>query len=251
MKSFVDLVTLSWLALLAGALWLLLKKRRTPALLLFGLAAVASLVEAAALPLRLMALLERPYLNTTAGPAQPVDAIVVCGGGSTPSDAERLGFAVNNEGNRLLTAVELARAGKARALVLGGGGRGTPPLPLESTRSKAWIEHWQLVPVPVIALPSCVNTHDEALRTAELARQKGWKSICLVTSAWHMRRARAVFEKATGLQIIPAAADFIATTSLANQDHIRLYPGTETVDGINRWLREIIGDAAYKLRGWS
>ena len=46
-----------------------------------------------------------------------------------------------------------------------------------------------------------VNTHDEAVLAAQLARRHGWKRVILVTHPWHERRARAVFRKA-GLDVI-------------------------------------------------
>ena len=50
------------------------------------------------------------------------------------------------------------------------------------------------------------NTHENAIFTAAILKDKGWRSVLLVTSAGHMRRAMAAFRKA-GVAATAATAD--------------------------------------------
>ncbi len=44
--------------------------------------------------------------------------------------------------------------------------------------------------------PEPYNTRGEARMTARLARENGWRSIVLVTSSYHVPRARMIFRRA-------------------------------------------------------
>ena len=68
----------------------------------------------------------------------------------------------------------------------------------------------------------------------------------LVTSAWHMRRAKLMFEKyAKGVEIIPAPADFEATVHASEGfDPRDLLPGNSYMNEV--YLREWIGYFGYK-----
>jgi uncharacterized SAM-binding protein YcdF (DUF218 family) len=50
------------------------------------------------------------------------------------------------------------------------------------------------------------NTREEAAAAARLVRERGWKRVGVVTSAWHMRRALGLFRRA-GVDAVPLAAD--------------------------------------------
>ncbi len=53
-----------------------------------------------------------------------------------------------------------------------------------------------------------VNTQEEAVENAHLIHERGWKKILLVTSNYHTRRSRYIFERVlppgTGLQVVSA-----------------------------------------------
>lgn len=253
MKVLFDLVALAWLALLFASIWLLIKKRRRLGGTLLGVTVFLSLVAILDVPSRLVASLERPYLSDT--DKSPADAVVVCGGGWFASDHVFAEISLSESADRLITGIELARQHRGRELVLGGGGQGDPPVPVESQRAKAWIERWHAVDIPVTVLTASLNTHGEAVHTAELAQARGWKKIVLVTSAWHMRRTAGVFRKA-GLTIIPVACDFRGTSALENRQKPgnpeRYLPFLRTghIQGLNLWLQEVAGYFYYKARGW-
>jgi hypothetical protein len=88
-----------------------------------------------------------------------------------------------------------------------------------------------------------VNTHDEARTVAALAESRGWDRVILVTHAWHMPRAAAVFEKA-GVRVIAAPCrDGRFADGLPDSPAVRV-----TLFG--EWLRETVGTWVYRRRGW-
>ena len=92
------------------------------------------------------------------------------------------------------------------------------------------------------------HTRDEAVNAAALAEQHGWKKIALVTSAWHMRRSKALFEQA-GLEVVPVGADFPGTYAL--EHHWTFYP-VPWYSGFRMaacYMHEQVGWVYYKLRG--
>lgn len=97
--------------------------------------------------------------------------------------------------------------------------------------------------LPVERVGPVVNTHDEAVLTAQLARAHGWKRVILVTHPWHMRRARAVFVKA-GIDVLcsPCVEGSYDMSSLDT-------PRGRFAAWAN-WMHETIGYQVYRLRGW-
>lgn len=197
----------------------------------------------------LMAYLEQGYGSRPMSLVEEADAIVLLGGamrghthlGSLPD--------MNQQADRLVHAVALFKAGKAPVIVVSGGsGYGDRP--------EAQQIHDILlvmgVPSSAIVLESgSYNTHDNAVYTAQLLHARGWENVLLVTSAFHMRRAMALFEAQGGLNVIAAPTDFqrrIAPPG-ALPDWLPL-PGVSNLYRTTHALHEIIGFAMYRWRGW-
>ena len=181
------------------------------------------------------------------------DALVVLGGGSMPNATEINGIDMQENSDRITTAIELVRRGKAPFLVLGGGAATADDGQRisESKAEKHWIESWNLVTVPVEDLGICNNTHDEAQMFAAKALAHGWKKVMLVTSASHMHRAAGVFRKVTGLEIVPVACAF--RTGAAQHAYAREwihFPEANAADFFSVWIYETVGWWLYKAKGW-
>ncbi|MCX8107546.1 MAG: YdcF family protein [Verrucomicrobiae bacterium] len=188
-----------------GFLWFLLviitiirlwKRRPASALGPAVAAAVVYAIGGTRLPAQLLADLEIDYARTSVTDAAPADAVVMLGGILKISSKDPLGFDLDGRADRILVAIDVIRAAKARALVLGGAAHGRKGN--EKTEGELlnhWLQKWSLVNVPVYLLGKCANTRDEAERVQALARVHGWRKMILVTSASHMKRAEAVFRK--------------------------------------------------------
>ena len=120
-------------------------------------------------------------------------AVVVLGGYTSGGEEEPTGLDAGEAFDRILTGIELVRAGRAKRLYVGGGN-----FEIDSGEKselsviEPWVKRWNLTGVPIATLGDSGNTYGEARAVKKLMDENGWKGIILVTSAWHMPRARAV-----------------------------------------------------------
>ncbi|MDB6138476.1 MAG: putative conserved rane protein [Verrucomicrobiaceae bacterium] len=258
LKPFYHLLEpLTLVVLGLAVLTVLLLRRRLRGLAGFsgGLWLVLALTTCTALGDWLLSGIEREWADMPSRWATlpVVDAVVCLGGGITPNPTEINGVDMQDNSDRITTAVELIRRGRAPFLMLGGGSglnEGGGRLS-ESTATRHWIESWNLVSVPMDDLGICTNTREEALKFAEKAKEHGWKKIILVTSASHMRRAAAVFRKTTGLEVVPVACAFRTGAAFHEQPAVWLhFPESGAVECLGTWVYETLGWWMYKARGW-
>lgn len=259
LKSLVDLMEptgIVWLALLVLAL-LHLRRRQWRWLGLSG-GTWMFLTCTAALPFPhlLLASLEDDWPAVEVATLPVCDAIVVLGGGVEPSVREMPGVHLNDGADRVFAGVALARAGKARLLVLGGGvfltADGRQAYEADSVRD--WLRKWDFgmgaAGVEVRSLGGCADTHDEALRVAALARQNGWQHVALVTSAFHMTRSKAVFEKAGVPGVLPVPCNYSSAPMRGRPLPWLTVPNAGHLRHFETWMHEVVGMVAYRLRGW-
>jgi uncharacterized SAM-binding protein YcdF (DUF218 family) len=193
---------------------------------------------------------ESAYAPTDIRNLAEADAVVALGGGYYLSEYDTFGFSLRSGASRLLTAAELVRQGKAKALVLGGS------VPFEGKADRVgtslvqnWVLTSGLTTVAVTNLGLCANTHDEALRFKELKAEKGWRRVILVTSALHMPRALAVFA-AQGITTVPVACDFQAYGVPSVKGSFSPFPRQIRFDVLYFYLHEKIGWWEYRAKGW-
>lgn len=172
------------------------------------------------------------------------------GGGLDPQPAEVLGITAGEGVDRYLTAFDLIHSGKAENLVFGGGDyevNGTTTS--EGQLLNYWRKRWGLSKAEVHYLNHSNTTRDEALRVGELVQSKSWENIYLVTSAWHMRRAKAVFLK-HGVDVHPIGCDLKGTTNKQGERRWKVFPQSENLKTLHQFTHEILGYHYYQLRGW-
>jgi len=163
---------------------------------------------------------------------EPVDAVVALGAGVNLSDHS---LGVNSQ-DRVLHAMELIQSGYAPRLILPGAEGSWGPTVEGQMRSLG-------IKALLIDAGPAANTHEEALDVARVLKERGWHRVLLVTNAWHMRRAAAVFKKA-GVDVVrspcsDSRADMNDPKGLA--DRCR---------ALGCWLHETIGYRVYQMRGW-
>jgi uncharacterized SAM-binding protein YcdF (DUF218 family) len=248
MASLVDPACILWAILLLAGLFFLVKRQRLAGVSLLTLGVAWWLIEVTAVPARLLASLEAPYLGTADREGPVLDAIIVLGGGVGVSDHEFVGLDFGMATDRILTGIDLARRGQGRVLVLGGSATRHPELAPEAGRLMRWIERWQLVDLPILDLGPCRNTRDEAVRAVELAREHDWNQVLLVTSAGHLPRAEAAFRR-VGLDVVPVGCDFVGTASLDRPR--RWIPQSQSLVLLQLALREVVGGYYYRWREWA
>lgn len=240
----------AWAGLWVVACRLAWRGDRVGGAALAGLGLWLSLVGGTPLAGWLLAGLERPY--AAAGRPGPGSADVICvlGGGHGYSPVEPAGFAAHSAFDRPLTGVTLVGQGVATNLVFGGGFKEAEGGRQES--GEAQVRWWRDRLPPTVRmdfLPGCVTTRDEAVRMAELARGRGWRRVVLVTSAWHLPRARAAFAR-EGLEVIPVGCDYEGTSRLEEDTRLLMVPAPGDLGLFTLWAHEVVGRCYYWLRGW-
>ena len=188
-------------------------------------------------------------LEDRAGAWQPdtagAQAIVVLGSGLVRPVAEFGGeTATDRTLIRLRRGAQLARDTQLPVLVSGGR-----PLRAENSEAAVMADILQRefgVPVRWREEGS-LDTAGNARHSAAILRQAGITRVLLVTQAFHMPRARLLFE-AAGLQVVPAPAHFVSKTGggFATGD---LLPSASALHHSFYALHEWLGIAWARLSG--
>ena len=153
----------------------------------------------------LMASLESKYPPRAVSKTDTADAIVVLGGATSGATHGHRLADMNGQGDRLLHAVALFKAGKAMRIIVSGGSRGW-----EAPEAALMAEILQQMGVPETAiLQERVSRHtlENARYTKDVLSREGLNSVLLVTSAFHMHRAETMFQL-QGIEVIPSATDY-------------------------------------------
>jgi uncharacterized SAM-binding protein YcdF (DUF218 family) len=90
------------------------------------------------------------------------------------------------------------------------------------------------------------DTYQNAVYTAQILKERGIRRILLVTSAFHMRRAQALFV-AQGLEVVPAPTDYqrLASPPLMSP----WMPSVSDLWQSTYALHELLGYQIYRYQG--
>jgi len=192
----------------------------------------------------LMGLLEREYPPRAMSVIERAPAIVLLGGG-TRGDTHMGTLAdLNQHADRLVHAVALFRAGKAPLVLISGGApRGGRP---EAQQMRDVLRVMGLPDAVMLLETESLTTDENALYTARLLAERDIRRVLLVTSAFHMRRAAAVF-RARGVEVIPAPTDYqrlVAPGVLP-----RWLPSAGNLSRSTIALHELVGYEVYRWQG--
>ena len=228
---------------LSGLLLLGLAQRRhwTPRLGVGLLAVALGWIWLWSLPVASDAL--RGWIEDQAGPRlmaelPSTEVLVVLGGGmSGPRPPRRPDADLGSAADRVWHAARLFHTGKAQQLLLSGGqvrsGDGSAAQAMRGLLLDLG------VPDQAIRLKALsTNTATNASEIAALLKADGVDELMLVTSALHMPRARAQFERA-GLRVVPAPTDFEVIEMPL--DLLQLIPSAAALDGSARAFKELLG----------
>ncbi len=253
LKSLSPLVHplgLAWVALLIAFVVCVIRGRRLGAMISALAAALLWLVAQPPVVALLFARLERPWVENTIASAPRASAVVVLGGGWRTSDHDLAGIDFTPAADRWFTGVELCRLGRADVLVVGGDSTSPPEeRPPASRALGRWLDLWQVTGAELRTLGPVASTRDEAVRAGELVRRMEWDRVLLVTSAFHMRRAMATFQRA-GVPVHPVACDFQVIRGNRKPSSWRPYPDEEAFLLFNLWWHEMAGWLAYRAMGY-
>lgn len=194
-------------------------------------------------------------------PPQPMpqaEVIVVLGGGTRPQTDPRPIPEINEAGDRLLYAAHLYHQGAApRVLVTGGQAVIGPQEVSEAQAMRSILAALEVPDEAILVEGQSQNTYENATLSVPILQDEGVKRVLLVTSALHMPRSVRIFRQ-FDLEVIPAPTDFHVTRldwDYYTQPDLKiqaynLLPNAEELNWTTRALKEYIGIAVYRLRGW-
>ena len=171
--------------------------------------------------------------------APTADAIVVLGGGMTFH--QKCGSSeMYSAADRVWIGAKLYKLGKAPKIICTSSDIVKSTLPL--------LFEMGIPREAVVWYDGARNTEEEARQMAKELWMTGTKpKVLLVTSAWHMNRAKFLFEKA-GLDVVPCPGDFemscVAEKDLEFKDFI---PEAWAFLLNSAAVKEWVGNWAYKL----
>lgn len=216
--ALINPLTVIWVIICVGVVLILCSKKtgKRYGRLLLGVGLILAWVWSTPLMSRILGCsLEREFLVEGRVPRvesfPAADAIVLLGGGMSINTNVNDYAEMNSAADRVWQAARLYQAGKSYKIII------TSISCKENTQG---LLNDFGVPDEAIAyggMPS-QNTEGEAKEMSRLLTEmlplKPRPKILLVTSAWHMKRAKYLFEKyAKNLEIIPAPADFEAAAA--------------------------------------
>ena len=198
----------------------------------------------------LLRFLEYPLERLDYAKVTSADGIVVLSGGRNlpPGDTKIIEW---NDPDRFISGINLYKANKANKLFFTGGIN-----PLNSKlppEGDIYMREAISMGIPSKALYTTypvLNTLQEAKAIKELLNNEiasKHKKIILVTSAFHMKRAKRVFER-EGISIVPYPVDFRSNKSLTSTlyNPVNWFPSAFHLNESSLAIREIIGRVIYR-----
>lgn len=199
----------------------------------------------------LLGSLEAWYSRPALSKSEHYDAIVVLAGGVLEPGTLRLNADLSSYSkNRTTCGVDLYQQGYAPKLVLTGGtghvfGEGLK----NALEMKRWAERLGVATTAIVVEDRSRTTYENATETKRLL---GPSSILLVTSASHLPRATALFNK-QGFRVTPVPCDFLIRNrpedTFEDLDVFDLLPNERAIEHTTDAVTEWAGMAVYWITG--
>ena len=156
-----------------------------------------------------------------------------------------------NDPDRFLAGIDLYRLGKGEKLIFTGGSNPySSDLPPEGD---IYLKEAALIGIPLKDIRTTYpvfNTYQEAKAIKKLLikeMETKNRKIILVTSAFHMKRAKIVFER-EGFQVQPFPVDFKSSKNWNSifSNPLSWLPSANSLQKTSFAIREIIGQIIYR-----
>jgi len=193
--------------------------------------------------------LERQHPPRPMSETPQADVAIVLGGGIRPNASPRQEPDLGDASDRVLHAARLFRAGKVPRILITGGN--IPWISGTTPEAQMIRDHLVEFGVPVEAISVATesrNTYENALEIKRLKETQPFQTALLVTSAIHMPRAIATFQRA-GIPVLASSTDVRVITK-TNRTVFDWLPDSEYLDLTTKAVKERIGTLAYRMRGY-
>jgi uncharacterized SAM-binding protein YcdF (DUF218 family) len=176
------------------------------------------------------------------------DAAILLGGVVQHRETASWGtVSYNDNVERLLVTFELLRSGRCRNAILSGGGEPGDPVNEAHVLGKQ-LQDWGIDASRIVLEDRALNTRENAVESARIARERGFRTLVVVTSAFHMPRALDCF-RAVGLEVDALPVDYKSFNWGRSWEGI--FPRSGPLRDSTIALHEIAGRWVYRLTGRS
>ena len=192
----------------------------------------------------IMKIVEGEYKYEKLENLEKVDAIVILGGMLKIYEFENNYTVEWQDPDRFFKGIELYNSFKSDKIVFTGG---KSPFNMtqvsEGSVLKNYAVKYGVLEEDIIVTKEVLNTYDESLAVSELLGEN--KTVILVTSAFHMKRAKHLFEQ-HGVKIIPYKVDFKSSIN-SRLYFVDFIPSSLDLKKTEIALRELLGRLYYSF----
>jgi uncharacterized SAM-binding protein YcdF (DUF218 family) len=110
------------------------------------------------------------------------------------------------------------------------------------------LEDWGIAHDRIVVEDRALNTRDNAVESARIVRERGWRDVLIVTSAHHMPRALECFN-AVGLPVDTMPVDFRSYD--ASGVSSTWMPRSGALNQSTSAIRELVGRVVYRVQGYA
>ena len=174
-------------------------------------------------------------------------AAIILPGGIADYDVQGRGY-FNRASDRFIQTALLYKSGRANYIIVtGGNGFLNRDIPPEALFLQSALDSLHIPPEKIITETRSRSTRENALFSKKKADSLGLSGpMVLVTSAMHMRRCLAEFQKA-GLEVQPYSCNYeVLDTDVPFYEH--LWPDLGLPNAWGRLLKEWLGYAVVRFR---
>ncbi len=175
--------------------------------------------------------------------------IVLGGFSSYDPTLERIQF--NQGTDRLMQAIDLYHKGIIKKIIVtGGSGSILHAEEKEAIPVKEFLRGTGISTGDIIIESESRNTRENAVNTKKLLEKDSIQgNFLLITSAFHMRRAKGCFKRA-GIEADRYSTDRYSGPRKFEFDHL-LIPSVEALQAWSALIHEVVGAMVYKIVGYS
>ncbi|GAL87017.1 hypothetical protein MYP_4247 [Sporocytophaga myxococcoides] len=168
---------------------------------------------------------------------------------SNKSPKDRIYY--NKGADRVLHTLQLYKEQKIKSIIISGGAAAVvgEQAPEAESLKKTFLT--AAIPSNAMILETkSRNTRENALLTKKLIDSLNLNGpFLLVTSAFHMKRAKGCFKKA-GIDVTTYPADYYSTDGKFTPDHF-IIPSERAISKWSLLIHEILGYAVYRMMGYT
>jgi uncharacterized SAM-binding protein YcdF (DUF218 family) len=177
-------------------------------------------------------------------------AIVLGGIGEIDMRLEKINFGWS--GDRLFQVIPHYYSGKIKKIIFtGGSGSIEFPEKKEGFYVQKYLKSIGVPDSAMVIESQSKNTYENAIFTKKMMDSLGLKgNYLLVTSAYHMPRAMAVFKKAGYTNLTPYLTNRMSGARRFTPDHL-LIPNPNALFSLQFLIHEWMGYITYKLKGYA